>query len=344
MFPRRERAAEDATDAARAAGDHDLHGLCSFTAPTTATQATTARRSRLLPYRACCSSTGTRYRQTACRLRRRTPYRDPAELGLEKDGVAGLDAELVRVPPMYSMWPVIWKLCSPAENSTASHVEGVAVVGTRGAAGADSAAAVDVEHQVRVQEDEPGRLPGQTQARQVLHHLRVAGGVQAGDEADIDQRAAPDRLPGQLAETHGRIPLGVEVPLVEAVAALVVDVVDEEEAVAVLPLRGLLQRQDEALLLLRRERVQEFAVLEVKLGLGRGLTRGQSEKQQDAGSDEETPPESDDAPGAPRPHATSNSPAAPMPPPTHIVTTTFLAPRRLPSISAWPTMRAPLIP
>ena len=31
---------------------------------------------------------------------------------------------------------------------------------------------------------------------------------------------------------------------------------------------------------------------------------------------------------------TSNTPAAPMPPPMHIVTTTFYAPRRLPSISA----------
>ncbi len=33
-------------------------------------------------------------------------------------------------------------------------------------------------------------------------------------------------------------------------------------------------------------------------------------------------------------HATSKSPAAPIPPPTHIVTTTYRAPRRLPSMSA----------
>jgi hypothetical protein len=32
--------------------------------------------------------------------------------------------------------------------------------------------------------------------------------------------------------------------------------------------------------------------------------------------------------------ATSNSPAAPCPPPMHMVTTTYFAPRRLPSISA----------
>ena len=38
---------------------------------------------------------------------------------------------------------------------------------------------------------------------------------------------------------------------------------------------------------------------------------------------------------------TSNTPAAPMPPPMHIVTTTFFAPRRLPSISAWPVRRWP---
>ena len=43
-------------------------------------------------------------------------------------------------------------------------------------------------------------------------------------------------------------------------------------------------------------------------------------------------------------HSTSNSPAAPMPPPTHIVTTTYFAPRRLPSISAWPVRRAPDMP
>jgi hypothetical protein len=34
------------------------------------------------------------------------------------------------------------------------------------------------------------------------------------------------------------------------------------------------------------------------------------------------------------PHATSNRPAAPMPPPMHMVVTTYLTPRRLPSISA----------
>jgi len=43
-------------------------------------------------------------------------------------------------------------------------------------------------------------------------------------------------------------------------------------------------------------------------------------------------------------HATSNSPAAPIPPPMHMVTTTSFAPRRLPSMSAWPTSRAPLTP
>ncbi|MCY1526494.1 hypothetical protein D9M68_615210 [compost metagenome] len=43
-------------------------------------------------------------------------------------------------------------------------------------------------------------------------------------------------------------------------------------------------------------------------------------------------------------YRTSNTPAAPMPPPMHIVTTTFLAPRRLPSMSAWPVRRWPLTP
>ena len=43
-------------------------------------------------------------------------------------------------------------------------------------------------------------------------------------------------------------------------------------------------------------------------------------------------------------HTTSNSPAAPMPPPMHMVTTTCLAPRRLPSINACPTNRAPETP
>ena len=33
-------------------------------------------------------------------------------------------------------------------------------------------------------------------------------------------------------------------------------------------------------------------------------------------------------------HTTSNNPAAPIPPPMHIVTTTNFSPRRLPSISA----------
>ena len=42
--------------------------------------------------------------------------------------------------------------------------------------------------------------------------------------------------------------------------------------------------------------------------------------------------------------STSNSPAAPIPPPTHIVTMTCFTPRRLPSMRAWPVMRAPLMP
>src|SRR6516225_8794072 len=41
---------------------------------------------------------------------------------------------------------------------------------------------------------------------------------------------------------------------------------------------------------------------------------------------------------------TSNRPAAPMPPPTHIVTTPYFALRRLPSIRMWPASRAPVIP
>jgi len=41
---------------------------------------------------------------------------------------------------------------------------------------------------------------------------------------------------------------------------------------------------------------------------------------------------------------TSNSPAAPMPPPMHMVTTTCFTPRRRPSISAWPTRREPETP
>src|SRR5206468_156124 len=43
-------------------------------------------------------------------------------------------------------------------------------------------------------------------------------------------------------------------------------------------------------------------------------------------------------------YTTSNNPAAPIPPPTHMVTTTRLAPRRRPSMSAWPTSRAPDMP
>ena len=41
---------------------------------------------------------------------------------------------------------------------------------------------------------------------------------------------------------------------------------------------------------------------------------------------------------------TSNRPAAPMPPPMHIVTTTCFAPRRLPSISACAARRVPDTP
>ena len=40
----------------------------------------------------------------------------------------------------------------------------------------------------------------------------------------------------------------------------------------------------------------------------------------------------------------SNRPAAPMPPPMHMVTTPYFALRRRPSISRWPVSRAPVMP
>src|SRR5262249_16572739 len=50
------------------------------------------------------------------------------------------------------------------------------------------------------------------------------------------------------------------------------------------------------------------------------------------------------APIPPFSNTTSNTPAAPLPRPMHMVTTTSFAPRRLPPISAWPTRRPPLMP
>ena len=44
------------------------------------------------------------------------------------------------------------------------------------------------------------------------------------------------------------------------------------------------------------------------------------------------------------PQTISNRPAAPWPPPMHMVMTAYFTPRRLPSIRAWPVMRAPLMP
>ncbi len=76
-------------------------------------------------------------------------------------------------------------------------------------------------------------------------------------------------------------------------------------------------------------------VARARPGLGRRERRGR-----------ETPPAPSDPVAALRPCAqpTSNRPAAPMPPPMHMVTTTFFAPRRLPSISACPARRAPDMP
>ena len=49
-------------------------------------------------------------------------------------------------------------------------------------------------------------------------------------------------------------------------------------------------------------------------------------------------------PAPAEPQQTSNSPAAPMPPPMHMVHTTCFAPRRRPSIKAWPTSLEPDMP
>ena len=43
-------------------------------------------------------------------------------------------------------------------------------------------------------------------------------------------------------------------------------------------------------------------------------------------------------------YAISNNAAAPIPPPMHMLTTTYLTPRLLPSSSAWPVVLAPVMP
>jgi len=43
-------------------------------------------------------------------------------------------------------------------------------------------------------------------------------------------------------------------------------------------------------------------------------------------------------------YAISNNAAAPIPPPIHMLTTTYLTPRLLPSRSAWPVVLAPVMP
>src|ERR1019366_5604882 len=74
----------------------------------------------------------------------------------------------------------------------------------------------------------------------------------------------------------------------------------------------------------------------LSIGIGRRLGRAyvgaaqqrQSEKQDESGLFHQA-------------GRISNRPAAPMPPPMHMVTTPSLAPRRRPSSSRWPVMGAP---
>ena len=47
---------------------------------------------------------------------------------------------------------------------------------------------------------------------------------------------------------------------------------------------------------------------------------------------------------SPQAQKTSNNPAAPIPPPTHMVTTTYFTPLLFPSINACPTKREPVMP
>ncbi len=70
------------------------------------------------------------------------------------------------------------------------------------------------------------------------------------------------------------LPLGVELPVVdEAVLSAVVEVVDEEEAVAEFPPGRLLHGEDKGRLLRGREWIQQLAVLQVELGAGGGRGR-----------------------------------------------------------------------
>src|SRR5690606_6143464 len=111
--------------------------------------------------------------------------------------------------------------------------------------------------------------------------------------------------------------------------------------------RGVFEAQFLVVLLVAEELVaDELDVAQRSLVFGHGINLRKwsvaDRVRMDRDSEPSVPCSARDGRG--RTQTTSNRPAAPMPVPTHMVTTTYLAPRRLPSIRAWPVSRAPVMP
>ena len=137
---------------------------------------------------------------------------------------------------MYSAWPVNqndWRPMSKAAPQLTSNIKLSLVRGAPPRAApllASMKAVRSVFRNTKPGTSQEIRAPGQ-----ILQDVGIAVDVDAADEGDVPDGSTADHPVRQLTEAQRRIPLAVEVLVVEAVGAAVVEDVDEDEAVAECP-------------------------------------------------------------------------------------------------------------
>ncbi len=160
----------------------------------------------------------------------------PPELRLRQDpALHGITKLVDRGADVLGMAGEPERLAADVEGGAPTDVEHKAVARPGRPAASGAAAGIDEGGQVGVQKHEAWYAPGEPHAGQILQDVGIAVDVDAADEGDVPDGPTADHPVRQLPEAQRRIPLAVEVLVVEAIGGAVVEDVDEDKAVAECP-------------------------------------------------------------------------------------------------------------
>ncbi len=132
-----------------------------------------------------------------------------------------------------------------------------------------------------MEEGEARYLPGGSHAGQIFEDVGVGAKVDATDDRNVPDRPQLELPARHLAEAQGRVPLAIEVLVVETVPMAVVEDVEKKETVSEPPARRVLDSENGDVFPRAGERVRELALLVVEFNLC-GCRRSGGQYQADA--------------------------------------------------------------